>query len=461
VQLSTPATSVAAETEAAFRFDEMFFSITDKKGIIRSGNDVFVRVSGYPLDEMIGRPHNLVRHPDMPRIVFKNLWDEIGAGRPIAAYVKNRTADGRFYWVMAVVVPIPGGHLSIRLKPSSPLFEAARSIYQQLRKLEVQVEGPQGLRRKEGMAASAERLGELLQQAGFENYDAFMRAAILAEVRAREEHARSSEASRGPATDTDDVARRLAEVNGLLSELVLRLDEYLALNSRLSEKAAFVRQLADEVRLFALNAILSASKVSGSDGAAIGAVAGLLSTHSESLGHLFNDLGDSITAASSSLESMLFPVASARIEAEMLQRFWSELRLADDRATARGDAVAIHACMNTEGETLTALLRQFSRSLQQMRGNVERLRRGLQTMRALALNGRIEAARVENDGAFTQLFATVGSRVDAAGAELNDLATAAAVFTQYTDSASHIEAAIETAGRALGLADDAEVARAA
>ena len=72
-------------TEQPFDVGELFFSATDRKGIITSGNRVFVRVSGYERDELVGRAHNVVRHPDMPRAVFQILWDYLEAGRPIAA----------------------------------------------------------------------------------------------------------------------------------------------------------------------------------------------------------------------------------------------------------------------------------------------------------------------------------------------------------------------------------------
>ena len=107
--------------------NELFFSTTDQKGVITAGNQVFERVSGYALEDMVGRAHNIVRHPDMPRAVFRLLWDTIGAGRPIAAYVRNRAADGAYYWVMASVVPIAGGYLSVRLAPGSEHFQAAKA----------------------------------------------------------------------------------------------------------------------------------------------------------------------------------------------------------------------------------------------------------------------------------------------------------------------------------------------
>ena len=75
------------EREREFGIEELFFSTTDPKGIIRSGNRVFARVAAYEEGEMLGRPHSLIRHPDVPRCVFKLLWDTLEDGRAIAAYV--------------------------------------------------------------------------------------------------------------------------------------------------------------------------------------------------------------------------------------------------------------------------------------------------------------------------------------------------------------------------------------
>ena len=104
------------DRESPFEIDELFFSTTDRKGVITFGNDVFVRVSGHPRERLIGAPHNVIRHPDMPRAVFRLLWDYVLAGRSVVAYVKNMAADGAYYWVLALVTPIRGGFLSVRLK---------------------------------------------------------------------------------------------------------------------------------------------------------------------------------------------------------------------------------------------------------------------------------------------------------------------------------------------------------
>ncbi|MCC6382923.1 MAG: PAS domain S-box protein [Dehalococcoidia bacterium] len=447
--------------EREFGLHEIFFSITDRKGIIRYGNEVFTRVSGYPKAAMIGKPHNLIRHPDMPRVVFKLLWDEIGAGRPVAAYVKNRASDGRYYWVMAMVLPAPDGYLSIRIKPSSPLFAAVQDIYQDLRDIERSIEGADGLRRKEGMESSGERLQHLLTKAGFETYDAFMRTAILGEVRLREEHRQTSGAGRRSSArlgqrDGFDAARAgLAQANHFLSDLVLRLDDYIKLNSRLAEDASFIRALADEVLLFALNAIVAASKADGSDGAAIGAVAGLLRMRSESSSTLFRELGDSVLRASETLDRLLFPVVATGLASQMLEVFMAEFASsgAGDRDPA--EVLALHACVQREASGLARLLDEFDGRLHTLQANIRGLRRELDAMRALGLNGRIEAARIEDSGPFSSLFATVGTQVAAAATRLDELQkSGASLFTNRDRTAADIESAVAATAAAIRLLDD-------
>ena len=89
-----------------FRINGVFFSLTDRRGFIEACNDVFVRISGYTTAELTGQPHNIIRHPDMPRSVFQLFWEYLRNGQPVAAYVKNLAADGRYYWVLALAGPV-------------------------------------------------------------------------------------------------------------------------------------------------------------------------------------------------------------------------------------------------------------------------------------------------------------------------------------------------------------------
>jgi PAS domain S-box-containing protein len=75
-------------------------SKTDQKGIIQYGNEYFVEISGYKESELVGKPHNIIRHPDMPKAIFKLMWDRLDARKNVIALVKNLSKSGRYYWVM-------------------------------------------------------------------------------------------------------------------------------------------------------------------------------------------------------------------------------------------------------------------------------------------------------------------------------------------------------------------------
>ena len=119
--------------------DELLVSSTNTKGEITHCNPAFVRVSGYGYDELIGQPHNIIRHPDMPAEAYKDLWRTIGRGEPWTGLVKNRRKNGDHYWVRANVTPIleggkPRGYMSVRTKPSAAEAAAAEALYAQMRR---------------------------------------------------------------------------------------------------------------------------------------------------------------------------------------------------------------------------------------------------------------------------------------------------------------------------------------
>ena len=118
--------------------DEFLMSTTDPQGRITHCNAAFARVSGFSMDELMGQPHNLVRHPDMPPEAFKDMWNTIGHGRSWIGMVKNRRHDGDFYWVRAHVTPLmqngkPAGYMSVRMKPSREEVRQAELLYSQIR----------------------------------------------------------------------------------------------------------------------------------------------------------------------------------------------------------------------------------------------------------------------------------------------------------------------------------------
>lgn len=126
------------DNEYDFPAEELLMSTTDKRGLMTHCNAAFARVSGYDIDELLGQPHNLVRHPDMPPEAYKDLWATIGHGRPWSGLVKNRRKNGDCYWVRANVTPImvdgkPQGYMSVREKPTREEVRAAEALYARIR----------------------------------------------------------------------------------------------------------------------------------------------------------------------------------------------------------------------------------------------------------------------------------------------------------------------------------------
>ncbi|WP_444452762.1 PAS domain-containing protein [Rhodobacter capsulatus] len=170
--------SKSTEGEAYFGFDELFYSRTDKRGVILAGNDVFHRVSGFEWKDILGAPHKVVRHPDTPRGVFRILWHALGAGHPMGAYVKNRAKNGDVYWVFAVLMPTDDGYLSVRLKPSTPLSDRIREDYVKLSARE----------RAERLdpEVSAGELRAMAAAEGYSTYTSYMAFALGKELAARD-----------------------------------------------------------------------------------------------------------------------------------------------------------------------------------------------------------------------------------------------------------------------------------
>jgi len=124
-------------TEYRVRDDQPLISSTDEKGIIRDCNEAFVEISGFSRDELIGQPHNIIRHPDMPEATFRHMWEYLQAGRPWMGVVKNRCKDGGFYWVNAYVTPLRRegqivGYESVRTCPEPDWVDRASEIYERL-----------------------------------------------------------------------------------------------------------------------------------------------------------------------------------------------------------------------------------------------------------------------------------------------------------------------------------------
>ncbi len=161
--------------EVFFSPDEIIVSKTDLKGVMTYVNQCFCSVSGYREIDLLGKPHSLIRHNNMPRCVFKLIWDRIQMGREIFGYVVNKTIDDDYYWVFAHVTPsfdenhkIVGYHSNRRVPEKETIENVISPLYAQLLQLEASYPN-----RKEGMLAAYKFLLDLLAEKGID-YDEFI-----------------------------------------------------------------------------------------------------------------------------------------------------------------------------------------------------------------------------------------------------------------------------------------------
>lgn len=172
--MRAPLASRASGVERTFGPDEIIVSKTNLKGHITYANDVFLRVSAFTEPEVIGQPHNLIRHPDMPRAIFALLWDTLRAGNELFAYVLNLSGDGAHYWVLAHVTPstdVHGqvvGYHSNRRSPGRQAVTVISELYGRLRTAERAKANP-----TEALATSRRMLADELSRCG-QTYDEFV-----------------------------------------------------------------------------------------------------------------------------------------------------------------------------------------------------------------------------------------------------------------------------------------------
>lgn len=355
----------STEHESPFGFDELFFSRTDSRGKITSGNTVFQRVSQFEWDELLEKPHNIIRHPDMPRAVFWLLWDRIRKGLPVGAYVKNRSKDGRYYWVFAIVTPIEDGYLSVRLKPSSALFAGVQQEYRTL----LQAEKDEELT----PARSAEVLLKRLNELGFRDYEIFMTKALISEMLARD---------------------KVLEIEpqrtiSLFQDLVLASEKLL-------ETATAVAGTYHAFRFVPLNLIIQAGQL-GKDGAAIGRISNNYSLLAEEIRLALGGFLDAARQVSDTIREGAFLFATSNMQEEIANAFAKEGKASEiDHANEMEHLNRQRAFYSAKAlanlENLVCIQQELG-AFAEGTDDIKRLTSGLAAVRIM---GKVEAGRLSS-----------------------------------------------------------------
>lgn len=401
-----------------FKIEELFFSTTDDAGTILSGNNVFVRIAQYSEEDLIGSPHNIIRHPDMPKIVFKVLWDYIRAGRPVAAYVKNLAKDGRYYWVYATVFPIDGGYLSIRLKPTTPIFDLIPTVYKAL--IEKEKEG--------GLDDSLLLLLEIIKSKGFESYDIFFLTALIEELKSRNQliqekvpaSNKSAQKLETFSSKKDNSNLSLFEALGTVkcdvslisnefSALFSQLDSFMDMPSTFNSFSMFIVNLARSISLLAINADVESHKA-GVSGVALSVLAGEIKVRSDEMSlhaGAINEISKEFTKDSSQkFLEIGFQIAAPKLQIEMIMFFVNDLIKQADLGSISQENVQI---ITKNGLSLISLLsRYLSKTMKELEYLNEKLIGLLKVIDSIELIirelestqfiGVVESAKVEDSG---------------------------------------------------------------
>ncbi|GAA3165932.1 hypothetical protein GCM10010466_65920 [Planomonospora alba] len=313
-----------SEAEQVIGTDELFFSTTDRHGLIRSGNSVFVRISGFSVEELVGAPHNIVRHPDMPAGVFRLVWDRLLSGRPAGAYVQNLAKDGSRYWVFATMTPSEDGFLSVRMAPRADLLGAVKQVYRQVAAAEAEAAERDGLNRREVAQVGMERLEHALRELGFGSHDEFLTEALTTEVAARGRLASATYARPWAQGPIAEVLAGAGALETLLADTVRRLEGYRAFSDRLARSSAQVLGVARRLdRMVA--AAQTASTLAAGTAPVLHNVSRVMATSARTAVTALELLVPGLAALRSDLADLRFRIALSALHNDMVAAFAAEV----------------------------------------------------------------------------------------------------------------------------------------
>lgn len=392
---------IATNHESAFKFEELFFSFTDKKSKITSANEVFLRVSKYEKHEIIGKLHNVVRHPDMPGSVFKIFWDYIESGKPIAAYVKNLAKDGSYYWVMALAFPVKGGYLSIRLKPGSKLFDKVKKVYEDVLKYEKEAE--QATDRRKALRASEVYLVEHLKKAGFIDYDHFMRNALQDEMVNRQHvldkkrHLPDYLSLKGEEASN--------EINKVLTKLLLSSENLRGIHKALSGYSNYLLSLARSILLLSMNAQVGAAKLNSEDHS-LSVVAENMGQQTISGEKKLTSIKEQLSEFSNMVGNLNFDIISTKLMIEMSLDFKKELADCDMcEAEFKKEIQILTDSFQPTLKTVCKGINEVPTYIKKLFGWIKEIEKFLMVLRFIHISGEIEIARMnQKNGAFQTTF---------------------------------------------------------
>ena len=384
--------------------NDLFFSTTDRRGVIQSANSVFVRLSQYPRDQIVGSPHNIVRHPDMPAGVFRIMWDRLRAGLPMAAYVLNRSRTGETYAVFSTIVPIGDGYLSVRAAPCADgLWRAITTLYSEIRELETNTLAS-GANRATAAEAGARALGSGLASIGFPTFDSFVRYVVPAEAAAR---AAVLSAADRPHLDGDLAAMvdGADVVTGELARLLARLDVFGSLAAALGDAAGQARNT--------ITSLQEVTAVAAHASAAVASSAPVLGRAAQGMAAVTGEAASSIELMAAELArvrrgllELRFRIGLSQLHNDMVTTFALEVAAGDAQGTDLADLPMLARALAEEIAVLERSLAVVNAALHTVSARIEEAAQSLQEFQRGMARWRLLVPRY---GATQELGPHIGS----------------------------------------------------
>ncbi|MDQ5896252.1 MAG: aerotaxis receptor [Pseudomonadota bacterium] len=444
------------QREYPFPAGQALVSTTDLQGRILYCNPAFIEVSGYTREELLGQPHNMIRHPDMPEEAFRDMWQTIELGDPWSGLVKNRRKNGDHYWVMANVTPLlegdrPVGYMSVRTAPDRSAVADAEALYARMR--EAATRGGGGPRLKAGRLApqgALARLGERLHGEGHWRVQALCLLCAVSGWGGAQLMASGPGQASGPASaalltagTALGVAALIRRQNSEPLQRLLRFANRLAagdLTGRLpAQQAGLSGRLERSLNQLAVNLL---------------AIVGDTRAGVEQLRHTSHGLADGNRNLAERTESQASSLEQTSASmAEITETVRHSADTARDVADVARQAAQVTARSTEAVKEVTVTVEAIadaSRRIREITQVIDGI--ALQT-NLLALNAAVEAARAGEQGRGFGVVAgevrQLAQRTSVAAREIKDL---------IEDAGLKVEAGSEQTRRACGTMEEAQVA---
>lgn len=428
----------AIDVEVPFRIKDLIFSTTDKKGFIRSVNDVFLMMARYSLRDVLGKPHNMIRHPDMPRCVFFLYWEYIKRGEAIGAYVTNMASDGAYYRVYTLATPLDDGYLAIRFKTTSKYVKVVSELYKELCAYESD-QLAKGVSHTECTSASLELLNQRLRELGFADYNAFMIATLEEEMRRRDEIlSRESSASAWEGSQPEEQAQsarptdlmvrataHLTRASSVAGGLFDKVGSLLSLQDKLNQNARAITAVSRMFEMSSINVSLEASRI-GTQARCLSVIANHLGESSQRVCGIAESMRAQIDTTSMALGAAVFCLAATRLQVETMLDFCRK-NLSSPGKAADPNTLAIQnefprqrdrATLNdllsaiaVQQATLMPTMENLIKNLRKLDGEFTSVKRSMLTLRFAQLGGKIESSRISSDSAIASLVESIGKDI--------------------------------------------------